>query len=271
MTDPAGAPESDTVPSRPSLRYRVRELYFGDSRAAAKFRYILLAFDIIVIGFVIISSFFRGEPLIFSLDYLFGVLILIDFSARLYSSERRIKNLLNPVSIADLIVIASLLAPAFGHNFGFLRIARTLRLFRSYQLIDRLGDDFPLIKRNKSIVFSSINMLIFLLVMTAIVFETQVDINSEIQNYADALYFTATTLSTTGYGDITLEGTWGRLLSVLIMIFGVSLFLRLAQTVFRPSKVEAACRTCGLTRHDADAVHCKHCGAVIKIRTEGEG
>jgi voltage-gated potassium channel len=114
-----------------------------------------------------------------------------------------------------------------------------------------------------------LNLLVFLLVMTALVFETQVGRNDEIGNYADALYFTVTTLTTTGFGDITLHGTYGRLLAVLIMIFGVSLFLRLAQTVFRPGKVHYTCPTCGLNRHDADAVHCKHCGETLNIPTEG--
>ena len=72
-----------------------------------------------------------------------------------------------------------------------------------------------------------------------------------------------------GFGDITLTGTTGRLLSVGVMIFGVTLFLRLAQVLFRPPKVRYECPECGLSLHDADAVHCKHCGATIHIRTEG--
>ena len=77
------------------------------------------------------------------------------------------------------------------------------------------------------------------------------------------------TLTTTGFGDITMEDPAGRLLAVLIMIFGVSLFIRLAQTLFRSTKVHFECSDGGLTRHDADAVHCKHCGKVIHIETEG--
>ncbi len=53
------------------------------------------------------------------------------------------------------------------------------------------------------------------------------------------------------------------------MIFGVTLFLRLAQVLFRPSKVRHPCPECGLVLHDADAVHCKHCGTTIRIETEG--
>jgi hypothetical protein len=54
---------------------------------------------------------------------------------------------------------------------------------------------------------------------------------------------------------VTWEGTTGRLLAVLIMIFGVSLFLRLVQVMLRPSKVQFRCPRCGLSRHDFDAVH----------------
>ena len=35
-------------------------------------------------------------------------------------------------------------------------------------------------------------------------------------------------------------------------------------------KVRETCRKCGLSLHDADAVHCKHCGATIHIETEGD-
>jgi voltage-gated potassium channel len=81
----------------------------------------------------------------------------------------------------------------------------------------------------------------------------------------DALYFTMTTLTTTGYGDILLPGPGGKLLSVAIMVSGVTLFLRLAQALFQPAKVRFRCPTCGLGRHDHDAVHCKACGELVNI------
>jgi voltage-gated potassium channel len=53
------------------------------------------------------------------------------------------------------------------------------------------------------------------------------------------------------------------------MIFGVTLFLRLLQTLFRPQKVRFRCPSCALERHDLDAVHCKACGERLKIPDEG--
>ena len=228
-------------------------------------------FDLVTITYLVVSSFFYGQPLLDVLDVAFGLIILADFMARMWISEPPLRELLHPVSIAELIAIVSFLAPLAGVHFAFLRVVRALRLFRSYQVVSRLQRDFPFFRRNQEIVLSAVNLIVFMLVMTALVFETQIGRNPSINNYADALYFTVTTLTTTGFGDITLEGTGGRLLAVLIMIFGVSLFIRLAQTVFRPNKIHYDCPECGLSRHEADAVHCKHCGTTINIPTEGLG
>ena len=65
-----------------------------------------------------------------------------------------------------------------------------------------------------------------------------------------------------------LPGAWGRLLSIVVMLTGITLFLRLAQTLFKPHKVRFECETCGLAKHDPDAVHCKACGRVLCIPNE---
>jgi voltage-gated potassium channel len=229
----------------------------------------MLGVDLLVVGFVIVSSFFRGTAWTEALDPVFGTIILLDFTARLWITRRPLRQLVHPLNIADMIVIVSLLAPVAGENFAFLRVLRVLRVLRSYRTLARLRRDVSFFRQNQDVMFSVLNLAVFLLIMTALVFETQVGHNEEIGNYVDALYFTVTTLTTTGFGDIILEGTYGRLLAVLIMIFGVSLFIRLAQTLFRPQKVHYKCPHCGLSRHDADAVHCKHCGETVNIPTEG--
>jgi voltage-gated potassium channel len=90
-----------------------------------------------------------------------------------------------------------------------------------------------------------------------------------ISGYVEALYFTVTAMTTTGFGDIILSGTFGQLTSIVVMVVGISLFVRLAQAVFRPFKVTFPCPQCGLSRHDPDAVHCKACGHLLNIPDEG--
>jgi voltage-gated potassium channel len=252
------------------LQHRVQTLYWGTHGAARTFRYSLLAFDIFIITFVIATSFVERTLWIEVADAIVGLVIVLNFSARMYVSRQPLKDLMHPAGVADIIVIISLLAPLAGEGLAFLRVMRTLRLLRSYQVLTLLRRDFKFFRRNELTIFSAINLAIFIFVMTAIVYETQHLTNPGITNYADALYFTVTTLTTTGFGDITLPGSMGRLLSVAIMIFGVSLFIRLVQVMLRPPKVNYECPDCALTLHDADAIHCKHCGRVLHIESSGQ-
>lgn len=241
------------------------QLYHGSSRRDIRYRYALLGFDAAMIVFIAISSFYHGHPAIEILDAVFGLIVLLEFFARMAVTRNRWRELLHPAGIADIIVIVSLLAPIVGENLAFLRVARALRLFRSYQTVSRLRQDVPFFRRHQEAVFAGLNLFIFIFVMTAIVYETQYGKSPGINNYVDAMYFTVTTLTTTGFGDITLHGSFGKLLSVLIMIFGVSLFLNLIRTLFQPPRIVWRCQSCGLSRHESDAIHCRHCGATLNI------
>jgi voltage-gated potassium channel len=244
-------------------------LYEADTARAHRFRYALLAFDAATILFIIVTSFLPRTDIIENLDVAFGLAILADFLARLLICRHRIREFLTPSTWADIASIISFLAPLVGEGAGFLRILRTLRLLHTYQILVRLRQDSEFFCRNEEVIIAAVHLCVFLFVMTGIVYETQHWNNPHIANYVDALYFTVTALTTTGFGDITLAGTLGRLISVIIMIFGVTLFLNLARTLFQPRKVRFECPKCGLQRHDLDAVHCKACGQVLKIPDEG--
>ena len=246
-----------------------REIYNGDSPRAHRFRYAILGFDLVTIAFVIVTSFFPRSRGIEIADALFGVIILSDFILRFVVDPARGRYFLRFTTWADVVAMISFLAPIAGEGFGFLRVLRTLRLLHTYHLTARLREDFRYFRQHQDVMLATVNLSVFLFVMTGLIYALEHEINPEITNYADALYFTVTTLTTTGFGDITLEGTSGRLLSVMVMIVGITLFLRLATALFRPPKVHYTCETCGLKLHDPDAVHCKHCGAVVKIETEG--
>jgi len=252
------------------MRKRLKRLYYGDDAASRYFRFSLLIFDLVTVLFFIVSSAVEPSTVLYLVDYLIALVLILDFVARSMIANRPWRFVMQFPSIIDLIVIGSLLAPAFVENLAFLRILRMLRLMRSYHVLRELRDLWPWFRRNDEIIGSAINLFVFVFVVTAIVFVIEHDRNPNINHYLDALYFTVATLTTTGFGDITLTDTAGRVLAVVIMVVGVGLFLRLVQTIFRPNKVPFACPDCGLKRHEPDAVHCKHCGRVLNISTEGE-
>jgi voltage-gated potassium channel len=248
---------------------KLRVLYEGDTHEAHQFRYALLVFDVTTILFIVVTSFLPRSPAFEWMDVIIGLIVLADFSARLAMSRTPWRDLAHPITVADVAAIVSFLAPVVGEGIGFLRILRTLRLLRTYQLLARLRTDSVFFRRNEDLIIAAVNLGVFIFIMTGFVYETQRWTNTKIGNYIDALYFTIAALTTTGFGDITLTGTLGHLISVAIMIFGVTLFLRLVQVLLRPDKVRFACPVCALQRHDRDAVHCKACGTVLNIPDEG--
>jgi voltage-gated potassium channel len=253
----------------PGLRGKLQALYFGNDARARRFRYGLIVFDVVTISVFLLSSVAGMHWWMIPVDLAIAFVLILDFSARLYAERDRRRHLLSISTVADLVVIVSLLLPFFIENLAFLRIARALRLLRSYHLLRDLRRDSPWFRQHEDIIQRTVNLLVFIFIVTSVVYVTQHVVNPQISSYVDALYFTITTLTTTGFGDITLREPGGRLLAVIIMVVGVGLFLRLLQAIFRPNKVRFECPDCGLMAHDVDAVHCKHCGRILHIRDEG--
>jgi voltage-gated potassium channel len=252
-------------------RQSVRALYHGTDERARTFRFALLVFDIVSVIFFIGSSMARESAWIAWVDALIAIPIIADLAARFLIAKHPLRLFKELTTWTDLIVIVTLILPTLFDSLLFLRVLRALRVLRSYRVLADLRKESSFFKRHEDVIQSIVNLMVFVFVMTALVYVFQVNDNPKITNYVDALYFTMSALTTTGFGDITLEGTSGRLLSIIILLVGVGLFLRLVQTIFRPPHVTYECPDCGLKRHDTDAVHCKHCGRTLHITTEGEG
>jgi voltage-gated potassium channel len=262
-------PARQRAPERRTLKDRLKHLYAGDSNEARAFRFGILAFDIVTVIFFIATSLVENEGWVFVIDGIIALIILTDLAARFYIADQPSQLFMRLTTWLDIIVIVTLLLPMFLSNLLFLRVIRSLRILQSYRVIKDLREVSPYFKRNQEVIESAIHLGIFIFIMTALVYVFQVRTNDQINNYFDALYFTVTALTTTGFGDVTLQGPGGRILAVVIMIVGVGLFLRVVQTIFRPTRVRHSCPDCGLNRHEADAIHCRHCGRVLNIPNEG--
>lgn len=260
---------ADKAGSLTGLRWRLREIYFGHGRAAELFTYALLAFDACILTQFLWLTFTDRPQWYPGIEIVLGVLVLLDLSARLWAAPRRLRRFLWIPTLADVVVVLSFFLPLASSNLGFLRIMSAVRVARAYHLLHRLRRHSDWVRRHTEVLDATIDLFMFIFLISAFVWVTQHQINPKIASYIDALYFTVTTLTTTGFGDITLEGTHGRILSMIGMMAGIGLFFRLVQAVFRPEKVRHNCPRCGLLRHDVDAVHCKHCGEILNIPNEG--
>jgi voltage-gated potassium channel len=249
---------------------KLHRLYFGSTPAALRFQGVLLVLDVVLIGFFMIAPFFEKESWFLAVDYVIAVVLAVDLIFRAWAYGDFRKWISRPIVWADIAVLLSLVIPAYLANLGFLRILRAYSLINGQALWRILNkgkwQDTHVADTTRAVA----NLFVFIFMVTALVhtgFAARVD---GLNSYMDSLYFTITSLSTTGYGDIVLPGFWGRLVSIIAMIGGVTLFFRLVQVAFRPAKVRFPCPACGLQRHDLDAVHCKACGTRICIEDEGD-
>jgi voltage-gated potassium channel len=250
------------------FRVHLRRLFYGHRPAAVAFQAGLLALDLAALAYFLATTFVADPPFwVRAVDLALGTLLALEFLGRMLAHRHPMRFLDNGAALVDLAVILSLFLSALVGNLAFLRVLRTVRLLRSYNVMGQLKKLSPAVRRNEEVITAALDLGVFIFMASSLVYVTQRGVNPKIVDFVDALYFSVAALSTTGFGDVTLIGsTGGELLSVAMMIVGISLFLRLAQAAFRPGgKVRHACPQCGLQRHDADAVHCKACGLVLNI------
>ncbi len=254
-----------------SLRGRIRRLYEADAPWPRRFRAALTIFDVATVGYFLFTATAEMGVAILAADIAIGIVVGADLAARFVIAGNRARFFLNLANLADIVVLISLAAPIVaGSNLAFLRVLRLLRLVRSYRLAHEIDRAFRSVSINSRVSLAAANLVVFVFVVTSLVWVWEHDRNPALNTYVDAAYFTITTLTTTGYGDIVLTDRIGRIMTIFIMVFGVGFFLNLIQAIYRPAKIEQPCPNCGLSLHDRDASHCKHCGTVIYIETEGD-
>lgn len=267
-TQDAAAPEPGQRRRLPRIRGRLHELYFGTSRKSVRFRLTVIAIDLIMIAFFIAGPLLRETSVFLVIDYILAFVLAVDLAARALATQNFMEWLKRPVTWVDLFVLLTLLFPLWLFNLAFLRVLRLWTLIHSEFFWDTIGRRYDE-TRWEDIARAGSTLITFIFIVTGFVY-TSFARTEGIDGYIDALYFTIATLTTTGFGDITLPGTWGRVISIVTMLTGITLFVRLAQALFRPYKVRFPCPTCGLQRHDVDAVHCKACGELLNIPNDNE-
>jgi voltage-gated potassium channel len=242
------------------LRSHLRALYFGYTEEALRFQALLFVLDLLVIGFFVASQFVAAQPWFWIADVCIAAFVALDLCVRLFAMGSLRRLLRHPTTWVDLIVFVTLLLPL--HNWGFLRILRLWTLVQSERFWNVLArgrwDNTHVQDLTKSII----TLFVFIFLAAGVTQALFLGQHANLNNFVDAIYFVVTSLTTTGYGDIVLDGPWGRVFSIALMLIGISLFVSIARRVTAPPSQYLRC-TCGLARHDLDARHCKSCGVPL--------
>ncbi len=136
-----------------------------------------------------------------------------------------------PMAIIDLLSILptiNVLAPTFkvvriSRLLKILRVVKIVRYFESLEII------LSVIKKQRKILYTVLSMALFYTFITAmIMFNAEEEINPEtggylFQNFFDAFYWAACTLTTVGYGDLYPVSDTGRVISIISSMVGIAI------------------------------------------------
>lgn len=193
----------------------------------------------IIIG--VLPLMFRGEaPWMIYADWFSCSLFVIDYLLRWYDAfaHRPVNRLRAFVSypfrlmaILDLLSILPTFS-ALNASFKLFRMARLLRILRIFRIIryyPPLQMMLNVLRRERATLFTVFTFALFYIFVTALImFNAEVEFDPAtgepvFETFFDAVYWSACTLTTVGYGDICPVSWVGRLISMLSAIMGVAI------------------------------------------------
>lgn len=258
-------------------------IFEADTKAGKLFDLILIV--AIVLSLVVImaasveSLSIRYGPLFQALEWMFTVLFTIEYVLRLICVRKPWRYALSFYGIVDLLAIAPTYAALLIPNLSLLIGVRTLRLLRIFRVFKLVAfvDEYVMLGRalrastRKILVFLSV-VLAIVLVMGTIMYVVEGPAVG-FTSIPAAVYWSITTLSTVGFGDITPQTGLGRFIASVMMLLGwgvlavptgiVTLELGQAQNMMRQHVTTRTCPECLVEGLDADANYCKACGVKL--------
>jgi voltage-gated potassium channel len=246
-----------------TFRSQLRELYFGSSREALRFQGGLVVLDVLVVAFFILQNFLRAQGWFLWVDYAIAAFLAADMGLKLYALGSVRRWLKYPTTWIDAIVLATFLLPQLLANFGFLRILRLWTLVHRDRTWMVIGGGKWDNTRIEDLTKAIINLVVFVFLASGFAFAFFAGQHPKLVTFVDAMYFTTTALTTTGFGDITIDTQEGRIFKMVLMVTGITLFFSIAQKAFSPPRANIECAECGLCEHEHGARFCRACGTKL--------
>ena len=198
---------------------------------------------------------------VFSIEYL----LRIWTADLLYPESRhpRLRYMLSPMALIDLLAILPFYLPFFRVDLRYLRMMRLFRLMRLLRIVklgryvDALNIIVDVIRSTSSQLIISLIICFFVMLFSSILMYT---VENPVQpdqfpNIIASLWWAICTLTTVGYGDVYPITAIGRFLAAIISIVGIGI-------IAIPTGIIAAGFTSAINHEDErDAKHyCPYCG-----------
>ncbi|SFM85155.1 ion transporter [Nitrosomonas communis] len=282
--DPIYSPEADAFgrPEGGSRRKLFTVIFESDTQAGKVFDVSLL-FAIIASVLVVMLGSVQSlaehyQKLFSALEWSFTLLFTVEYIARLSCVERPGRYARSFFGIVDLIAILPTYLAFFFPELMVLiniRLLRLLRVFRILKLTayfyeyNALGAALAASRRKILVFICTVAIIVVLLGTVMYVVEGT---ENGFTSIPIAVYWSITTMTTVGFGDIVPKTDLGHAIASIIMLLGwgvlaVPTGIVTAEMTSRRMREDVSsarsCEVCGTPGHRLQARYCQDCGAKL--------
>lgn len=176
-----------------------------------------------------LDGFEQFSVAVFTLEYVARVWSCAAKPAYACPVIGRLRFMLTPLALVDLLAILPFYLPFVGIDLRFVRLLRLFRIFRIAKLA-RYMESLQLLGRvfmqKKEELATTLVVLIFLLIFAAsLMYYAEHPVQPQaFPDIPAAMWWAVATLTTVGYGDVYPVSPLGRLLGAVVAILGIGLF-----------------------------------------------
>jgi voltage-gated potassium channel len=199
---------------------------------------ILATISIILVAVESLVNVSKGTLIgIYVADFIICVIFAWDFIQRLRSSENKVRFFkTNGYEILAMIPAIALYAlgtiPAISTALRSLRLIRVVRVvFMMARMRRAMSKSARFLQTSHLLVTFGITISIIFIGAFAVLLLEGGSSSSQITNFSDAIWWTISTVTTVGYGDIVPYSVAGRIMGMVLMVVGIGIMASLISQV----------------------------------------
>lgn len=276
----------DKAPNEQPLKQRLWEIIFEAETPAGKYFDIALLW--LIAASVVVVMLESVEPLqnkfhqlLIISEWIFTIVFTLEYALRIWLVRKPWSYIFSFYGIVDLLsCLPGYIALIFAgsNHFGIIRILRLLRMFRVLKMVGHVEGAHTIMRglgasRAKITVFFTAVLIFAVMAGTLIYIVESGAENTQFTNIPISIYYAIVSITTVGYGDITVTTTLGKVITSLMVLAGYAIIAvptgivagDMVREAMRQDETTDACPGCGVHGHLRDARFCRKCGEQLDV------
>lgn len=185
-------------------------------------------FDILMVGLALLSIWLlmyeidhpEMMPITLTIDSFIAVIFLTEYIfSTMHASKKRDYAISHWYDLISAIPIPFSAIHIFRYTniIRLIRLLRLLKINRAFPFLEKTKTGYPIVAFVMIVLFGGVCFQIL-----------EYDKNPHINDALDALYWSVSTITNVGYGDIVPVTDFGKVLAMLLMVGGIGIYASLA-------------------------------------------